>query len=58
MLMERYTPTPEPYTEISSHEDVGFGLGSEFGMEVAVDSGVPISLGSQICYFFTNCFHP
>jgi hypothetical protein len=41
-LAERYTPTPEPYTHVSSAEDTEIGLGVEFPMEVVMDHGVPV----------------
>ena len=40
-LAERYTPTPEPYTHVSSSEVTEFGLGVEFHMGVAMNPGVP-----------------
>lgn len=42
MWKERHTPTPEPYTHVSDSEDIEFGLGAGFAMEVAMDHGVPI----------------
>ena len=41
LLMERYTPTPEPYTQASSSEDSECKLGDGSDMAVT-DPGVPI----------------
>lgn len=41
VLVERYTPTPEPYTQVSSSEDIECELGD--GSDIATtDPGVPI----------------
>ena len=49
MLTERYTPTPEPYTHVSSSEDIEFG--GEFDMGVAMDHGVPIFQHNPCCSY-------
>ena len=36
VLAERDTPTPEPYTPISSGEEIESELGAEFDMEMDV----------------------
>ena len=49
MLTERYTPTPKPYTHVSSSEDIEFG--GEFDMGVAMDHGVPIFQHNPCCSY-------
>ena len=41
ILAERYTPTPEPYSCVSSSEGTGFEPGVGFSMEVTMDHGAP-----------------
>lgn len=42
-LVERDTPTPEPYSPASGSREVGSEVQSEFGTEMAVNHGAPTS---------------
>jgi hypothetical protein len=50
ILEERYTPTPEPYTRLSSSEDFGFGLEADLD---EMNYGVPI-FGACESYSYAN----
>ena len=41
ILEERYTPTPEPYTQISSSTEIEFRPGAESDGGAVVDHGMP-----------------
>lgn len=45
-LVERCTPTPEPYIQASGSEEVESELGADFGMETVMNYGAPAFQGS------------